>query len=207
MDKGRTGAFSDGVLAVAITLLVLDLRVEPTGHGSLLHQLGQTYPAYAAYVVSFVVIGVIWVNHHAWFSLLAHRPRAHVRESPAAHVRDDAAVHHIDLGRVHPRRRRERALGRRALRHLQRRDGVRVHRDARPHGAARLLRRPVTPETGKAAVRRFDLGTIAYPIATIAGLAWPPLILLAIAALAIYYTVEHIQILPDTDDQHSDRRS
>ena len=70
MEKGRAEAFSDGVLAVAITLLALDLRVEATGHGSLVHQLGQTWPSFVAYIVSFFVIGVIWVNHHALFSLI-----------------------------------------------------------------------------------------------------------------------------------------
>ena len=71
-EKARAEAFSDGVLAVAITLLVLDLHVEATGHGSLSRQLAQTWPAFAAYLVSFFVIGVIWVNHHALFALI-HR--------------------------------------------------------------------------------------------------------------------------------------
>ena len=70
MDKGRAEAFSDGVLAVAITLLALDLHVEATGHGTLVHQLGQAWPSFVAYVVSFFVIGVIWVNHHALFALI-----------------------------------------------------------------------------------------------------------------------------------------
>jgi uncharacterized membrane protein len=70
MDKGRAEAFSDGVLTVAITLLALDLHVEATGHGTLVHQLGQAWPSFVAYVVSFFVIGVIWVNHHALFALI-----------------------------------------------------------------------------------------------------------------------------------------
>ena len=74
MDKGRVDAFSDGVLAVAITLLVLDLHVQ-RGHGTLAHQLREAWPSYAAYVVSFLVIGVIWVNHHVLFSLVARVDR------------------------------------------------------------------------------------------------------------------------------------
>src|SRR5512140_3700214 len=70
MDKGRAEAFSDGVLAVAITLLALDLHVDVTGHGSVAHQLRERWPTFAAYVVSFFVIGVIWVNHHALFALI-----------------------------------------------------------------------------------------------------------------------------------------
>jgi uncharacterized membrane protein len=62
MGKGRLEAFSDGVFAVAITLLVLDLHL--SGRGSLVHQLGAEWPQYIAYVASFMVIGIIWVNHH-----------------------------------------------------------------------------------------------------------------------------------------------
>jgi uncharacterized membrane protein len=71
-ETGRTEAFSDGVLAIAITLLVLDLRV-PVGdalHGSLAATLVQEWPSYAAYVTSFLIIGIIWVNHHGVFELV-----------------------------------------------------------------------------------------------------------------------------------------
>jgi TMEM175 potassium channel family protein len=50
---------------VAITLLALDLAVAGPGHGSLLDQLGHHWPSFAAYVISFFMIGIIWVNHHA----------------------------------------------------------------------------------------------------------------------------------------------
>jgi len=66
MDRGRLEAFSDGVFAVAITLLALDLVVAgpDPGHAHLLHQLKEHWPAFAAYVISFFTIGIIWVNHH-----------------------------------------------------------------------------------------------------------------------------------------------
>jgi len=69
---GRVEAFSDGVLAIAITLLVLDLRVpaRDTLEGSLAHELAREWPSYAAYVTSFLVIGIIWINHHAVFQLI-----------------------------------------------------------------------------------------------------------------------------------------
>lgn len=68
-DANRLEAFSDGVMAIAITLLVLDLRVpEPSGDSSLFSALAHSWPSYLAYVVSFLVIGIIWVNHHAMFS-------------------------------------------------------------------------------------------------------------------------------------------
>ena len=64
MDRSRLEAFSDGVFAVAITLLVLNLTVGGPGHGSLTSQLGSHWPSFAAYLISFFVIGIIWVNHH-----------------------------------------------------------------------------------------------------------------------------------------------
>ena len=65
MDRSRLEAFSDGVFAVAITLLAINLAVAGPGHGhSLLWQLGHLWPNFLAYLVSFFMIGIIWVNHH-----------------------------------------------------------------------------------------------------------------------------------------------
>lgn len=76
MDKGRIEAFSDGVFAVAITLLALDLTVAgPGGHHPLSWQLGHLWPQFAAYVVSFFTVGVVWVNHHALFKSLTRPDR------------------------------------------------------------------------------------------------------------------------------------
>lgn len=69
---GRVEAFSDGVIAVAITLLVLDLRVpEPVAGVSLARRLGELWPSYLAYVISFLAIGIMWINHHAMLRRLA----------------------------------------------------------------------------------------------------------------------------------------
>jgi len=61
----RVEAFSDGVMAIAITLLVLELKV-PVGsaHDHLLADLVDRWPSYAAYVAAFLTIGIIWLNHH-----------------------------------------------------------------------------------------------------------------------------------------------
>ena len=70
MPTTRLEAFSDGVFAIAITILVLDLRPPPPAlaHGGRLgHLLLGLWPNYASYVVSFLVIGIIWVNHHGLF--------------------------------------------------------------------------------------------------------------------------------------------
>jgi uncharacterized membrane protein len=62
MTTNRLEAFSDGVFAVAITLLVLEIDVP--GGENLWHQLKEQWPSFAAFAVSFWVIGIIWVNHH-----------------------------------------------------------------------------------------------------------------------------------------------
>jgi uncharacterized membrane protein len=69
MNRGRVEAFSDGVFAIAITLLVLTIA-QPVDYGHLAHQLYERWPSLAAYVVSFLVIGIMWVNHHTIFSHL-----------------------------------------------------------------------------------------------------------------------------------------
>jgi uncharacterized membrane protein len=70
VSTSRLEAFSDGVFAIAITLLVLDIHVPEPGSGRLGHELLAQWPSYAAYVVSFLTIGIIWINHHAAFSRL-----------------------------------------------------------------------------------------------------------------------------------------
>ena len=76
MSTNRLEAFSDGVFAVAITLLVLDLKVpKPHGGHTLAHELGAQWPSYVAFVVSFLTIGIIWINHHAMINRLAAADR------------------------------------------------------------------------------------------------------------------------------------
>jgi uncharacterized membrane protein len=61
MSKGRLEAFSDGVIAILITIMVLELKV---GEGSDFHALRPMVPVFLAYVLSFVIIGIYWNNHH-----------------------------------------------------------------------------------------------------------------------------------------------
>jgi TMEM175 potassium channel family protein len=68
METGRVEAFSDGVFAIAITLLILAVGFEQAiAEGDVKHQLLHLWPAYIAYAVSFLTIGIMWVNHHAVF--------------------------------------------------------------------------------------------------------------------------------------------
>jgi uncharacterized membrane protein len=67
-STSRIEAFSDGVFAIAITLLVLEVKVPDVERGaSLAHELLRLWPSYVAYAVSFLTIGIMWVNHHAAF--------------------------------------------------------------------------------------------------------------------------------------------
>jgi uncharacterized membrane protein len=62
----RLEAFSDGVFAITITLLILEVRA-PTDGEKLLHGLAALWPSYLAYVVTFLFIGQVWTNHHVMF--------------------------------------------------------------------------------------------------------------------------------------------
>jgi uncharacterized membrane protein len=198
VDRGRIEAFSDGVLAVAITLLVLDLHID-TGRGraSVAHQLREQWPSFAAYAVSFLVIGVIWVNHHALFSMLAGVDRvllflnlvllmfvatipfttqtlAGTLHDGGADARWGVVLYGISNEGM--------AIGYSLLlRHMLRRQ---------------LFYRPVPRDEGRSALRRFGLGLVVYPVVTVLGLFSAPAMLVAYLALTLYYMFEQTQLLP-----------
>jgi len=64
MTPGRLEAFADGVFAIAATLLVIDVGLPGGSTAALGRQLLEIWPQYAAYAISFVTIGIMWVNHH-----------------------------------------------------------------------------------------------------------------------------------------------
>jgi uncharacterized membrane protein len=70
-ETARVEAFSDGVFAIAITLLILEVKVPPNAPDTALaRELLRLWPSYLAYVASFVTIGVMWLNHHRLFTLI-----------------------------------------------------------------------------------------------------------------------------------------
>jgi uncharacterized membrane protein len=202
LTTGRVEAFSDGVLAVAITLLVLDLHVEAgTPEDSLAHQLGQRWPSFAAYVLSFFVIGVIWVNHHALFSLLRHVDRpllfynllllmfvttipfttatlADNLRGDTADVRVAVLLYGISMEGM--------SISFRSILHRM------VHRG--------LLKQPVADQTGRRAINRFGLGTLIYPVVVVVGLFSPVTMLILYAALTLFYVLEQTPILPSSPE-------
>ncbi|MEN0083699.1 MAG: TMEM175 family protein [Leifsonia sp.] len=189
MTKVRLEAFSDGVLAVAITLLVLDLHLEPSREHSLLAQLLAAWPSFAAYVVSFLVIGVIWVNHHSIFRLTTSVDRlllfwnlillmfvtaipfttstlsgALVEGDPA-----DIRVAAVLYGGV--------CTGFAvAFTLLYGRITI---------GAVRAG--AMQPPVRRAALLRFGAGTLFYPLLTVIGVLYAPAMLVGFAALSVYY--------------------
>lgn len=73
-QTGRLEAFSDGVFAIAVTLLVLELRAPLPGTlqdgESLLHALWHEWPSYLAFVTSFATVLIVWINHHNLFTMI-----------------------------------------------------------------------------------------------------------------------------------------
>ena len=69
MTKGRLEAFSDGVLAIIITIMVLELRVP---HGSDIQALQPLLPVFLSYILSFIYLGIYWNNHHHMLHTVQH---------------------------------------------------------------------------------------------------------------------------------------
>ncbi|HZC53478.1 MAG TPA: TMEM175 family protein [Mycobacterium sp.] len=198
--SGRLEAFSDGVFAIAITLLVLDLAVparDQVRRGGLGSALAHQWPSYFAYLVSFLVIGIIWVNHHTMFSKvnLVDRPvlfanlalllvvsvlpfptrllAEYLTAGSDAHTA--AAVYSTTMLAM--------GLAYSVL-------WIAVTRDVG------LLHAHVDPVASRAALRRFGLGSVAY-LATV-GLSFVSAIatLSVHAALALYYCFDQLATPP-----------
>jgi uncharacterized membrane protein len=71
-DTGRTEAFSDGVIAIAITLLILEVSVPQSDFGNLWRGIAHQWPSYLAYATSFITIGGLWMVHHGIFKRLQY---------------------------------------------------------------------------------------------------------------------------------------
>jgi uncharacterized membrane protein len=69
MGKGRLEAFSDGVIAIIITIMVLELKVP---HGAEFAALKELGPVFLSYILSFVFVGIYWNNHHHTFHAVKH---------------------------------------------------------------------------------------------------------------------------------------
>jgi len=200
MGTGRLEAFSDGVMAVAITLLVLDLHASPEAGSSLAHQLVSEWPSFAAYVVSFCIIGVIWVNHHALMALVARVDRVllfvnlalllfvttipFTTSTLAAYLREGGADARVAVVLYGISMEGMAVSFTVMLRHLVRHQ---------------LMHEPVDAATGRSAVRRFGVGTLVYPLIVLVGLVSAPVMLLLYAVLTGFYVTEQTPILGRAD--------
>src|ERR1051326_8073242 len=76
LSKGRMEALTDGIFAIAMTLLVLELKVpdlpKSTGAHDLLQRIGEEMPAFASFIISFLYCGLLWVMHHMAMHFIRH---------------------------------------------------------------------------------------------------------------------------------------
>jgi uncharacterized membrane protein len=188
LSTGRLEAFSDGIIAIAATILVLELRVPEAGENvgtSLTHQL----PSLAAYVVSFLTILIFWVNHHALFSAVAQVDRTLLflngllllgisfisfptaalgrAMQDTAHDRSAAVLYTMTLAATA-------ACFTGLWLYLRSHPGLLT--EAGRFGLGRAFRRSL-------------VGPVLYLIATVAALASPPAALVVAAMVACYFTV------------------
>jgi len=191
---GRVEAFSDGVMAIAITLLVLDLKVPPledVTNGGLAAALLARWPSYVAYLTAFLTIGIIWLNHRTLVDRIA---------------RFDARLHWLNLMLLlgvatlpwptslvaeYVLRGGPDASAATAL------YGVMATVMAVPWGLfwRHLADKPELLEPGydaayaRAEWRRGSIGLPIYAIATLVALAWPLVALALYLAIAVFYAV------------------
>ena len=207
-ETGRVEAFSDGVFAIVVTILVLEIKV-PNDKGSHLWEgLAKQWPHYAAYVVSFLVIGVMWVNHHTIFGHLkkVNRPllflnlvvllvvsvipwttavlAEHLQDSESAEV---AAILYSAWTVVY------------AVAFL----GFWWYITHVGH----LFHDRVDRDGARATRLRFGLGSIAYPVALVISFFSAPLALVAHGVIALYYAANQIPIPVTNDGEDGDTGS
>ena len=191
MDPGRLEAFSDGVFAIAATLLILEVKV--AGHGgSLVAQLGHAWPSYVAYVISFVVIGVMWINHHRMFTALTAVDHTIIVANLALLLvisfipfPTKLLGEHLTAGTVADERTAVVLYGATMI-------AVSIVFPALWWAIARdrsLLRPHVTPEVASAELRRNLVGFPTYVAVTGVGVFAPKASLAGFGALALFYLI------------------
>jgi uncharacterized membrane protein len=204
MTTGRLEAFSDGVFAIAITLLVIEIHVPEATEGGLWRALLEQWPSYVAYAVSFAVIGIMWVNHHGLMDIVAYVDRPllflnlfllmfvalmpwttallaeHlVAPTPDAHL---AAAVYSGNGVMN-------AIGFNAIWRWIVRDTKLLHPD-------------LDVEKLRTRTRRFSLGLVIYPLTVALSFVSAPITLGVHALIAAYYVVDQLttqpKLAPDT---------
>jgi len=214
VDSRRAESFSDGVFAVAITVLVLSLltvadKTAPPATLSVLGHPGQPglvhyWPAYLAYVVSFLTIGIMWLNHHTMLAQVSKVDRPVLVLNllllmgivaipfPTALVADhltgraggsQANVAAVTYGLV---------MIVISIGYGSMWTYLATHQQAL--GARRRVHRP------RLSTFRFTIGNAGYVAGTLIALAWPVAALVIFGLLAVYYMIDHLPSEPIEDD-------
>ncbi|MFI7067137.1 TMEM175 family protein [Kribbella sp. NPDC050124] len=194
-DTSRVEAFSDGVFAIAITLLVIELHppeLEPGEH--LWPALLDTWPQFAAYVTSFAVIGIMWVNHHSMFRRIQRVDRglmflnlllllwtallpfptnlfAEYLQDPSSNANVAAAIYSTNLTLA--------AIAFSLIWWY----ALRTH----------LVEHDLSPTEQRKSVLRFSIGTLVYALTIGLSFISAPITLLVQFLLALYYGFEQVR--------------
>jgi TMEM175 potassium channel family protein len=185
MSTSRLETFCDGVFAIAVTLLVL--IIEPPTSDSLAHGLAHQWPSYLAYAVSFLTIGIMWVNHHEVMRQVAHTDWAFLYINIFFLMTIAFLPYPTRIVALHIRGSEERTA---ALFY-----GLTMIVIAfaflalwlYPSSKRRLLRADADPAAIRGITRSFVPGVPLYTGATLVALVSPTASLLCFAALALFY--------------------
>jgi uncharacterized membrane protein len=203
MDSRRAESFSDGVFAVAITVLVFNLLpiADKTASGLTWRTLGHYWPAYLAYVVSFLTIGIMWLNHHTMLSAVTKVDRAMLvlnlfllmgvvaipfpTALVADHLKEDAAgtVAAVTYGLVMI-----------AISIGYGSTWLYLAAHQQSLGSRRVIRTP------RLSTIRFTAGNAGYVAGTLIALASPVAALIIYGLLAVYYLFDHLPAEPEEPD-------
>jgi uncharacterized membrane protein len=194
-EKGRVEAFSDGVFAIAITLLVLEIHVPTARAGeSLWRALGHEWPSYFAYVVGFLVIGVTWLNHHTTFSVIAHVDRTLLLLNLLLLMSIAAIPWPVELVSTYLDRGRQASVAVAVLGLVM--TAMSISYTAFWQYVTRhpaLLRDDIDAEAVRGGRLRFALGLAVYPALTLLSFISAPITLGLHGALALYYGFDQTQ--------------
>jgi uncharacterized membrane protein len=186
-DTARLETFSDGIFAIAATLLILDVKL--SSHGSVEHQLVHAWPSYAAYAISFLTLGIVWVNHHTVFRQIGRVDRTFlfvnvlflmvIAFSPfptrvlAEHMREQSKAAAFAYGLTYTAM----ALCYAAIWFYA-------------AAGRRLIAEDADPRTVSGISRSFAPGSIVYLVATLSSLLSAYLAIVLYAAIALFYVLE-----------------
>jgi uncharacterized membrane protein len=192
VSTNRLEAFSDGVIAVAVTLLVLNIEVPaPTPGHSLGHELVHQWPTYAAYVTSFITIGIIWINHHAMISRLGRADHAILMLNLLLLLSIGVLPFGTNLIATYLRAGHGQNLAAAIYAGLflaMSLAFVVLNRHIL-HGKTKLLNEPIDPDRRRKILSRGAVGLIPYAIAAAVAAFSPDLTLIICAAVAAFYAL------------------